>query len=144
MLGQKQARVKIEWGKSTTSAILRAVRFQADKDTQIAARGCLGEARWATAPLMKGVSLSDTAGSGQTDWQIGVAAGTTELGSSCSSLNTDDPPWRLLELLPGASCVYSADTIRNKGVSPSMLNEKREREMQTPGRETTHICYQCL
>lgn len=63
-----QAGVKIERRKSTTSAILGAVLFQADKDTQIAARGCLGEARWATAPVMKGVSLSDTAGSGWTDF----------------------------------------------------------------------------
>lgn len=29
-----------------------------------------GEARWATAPVMKGVSLSNTAGSGWTDWQV--------------------------------------------------------------------------
>lgn len=77
VLGQKQARVKIERGKSTTSALLRAVHFQADKDTQIAARGCVGEARRATTPVMEGGSLSDTAGSGQTDCQIGVAAGTS-------------------------------------------------------------------
>lgn len=44
MLGRKQARVKIERGKSTSSAILRAVQFQVDKGTQIAARGRLGEA----------------------------------------------------------------------------------------------------
>lgn len=45
MQGLKQAAVKIEWGESTTSAILGAVLFHADKDNQIAARGCVGEAR---------------------------------------------------------------------------------------------------
>lgn len=65
MLGCKQARVKIERGKSTSSAILGALQVPHDKDTQIAARG----------------HLSDTAGSGHTDCQIGVAVGTTALGS---------------------------------------------------------------
>lgn len=89
MQGLKQAGVKIEWGKSTTSAVLGAVLFQADKDNQIAARGSLGEARWATASVMKGVIFSDTAGSGWT-------SGTTALGSTRLSLNTNDPPLRVM------------------------------------------------